>query len=69
MGRILLLTDVEVKYWTVWDHWFDRVMHVRLSASAIMQVLIQNKYKVNFLEASQLCKGELIHWELKNSFT
>lgn len=69
LGRSLLLTDVEMKYWTVWDHGFDRLMHVKLSASVIMQVLIQKKYKVDFLEASRICKGELIHWELKYSFT
>lgn len=52
LGRILLLTDAEVKCWTMWDHWSDRVMHVRLSASIVMQVLIQ-KYEVDFfVEAS-----------------
>lgn len=58
LGRVVLLTGVEVKYWMVRDYWFNRVMHVRLSASVIMQVLIQKKYEVDFLEASQVCKGE-----------
>lgn len=47
LGRILLLTDAEVKYWSMWDHWSDRVMRVRHSASVIMQVLIQ-KHEVDF---------------------
>lgn len=50
-GRILPLTDAEVKYWTMWDNWSDRVMHERLSSSIVMQVLIQ-KYEVDFLIVS-----------------